>query len=233
MGSRTEKFFTWVWRLNGLLLLAIALLGLLGFFLLTSDATRPAWEDKEQTVTEVAGANLVADDLKLEGFTRIHGTDSIVSDLVSPRATTGIGSSSSYRTDTRNLLFFNAKSKDARWLFDSNHQYLVRHWSIPNKPADDYGRDYQKDVRVVALLMTVSDAPIEDANNDQRQMLLVSADGKQKQSISEPIDELVGQHHVDESSYLIFYARQGTLRVLDLDPSTLEVRSDSVLEVTM
>lgn len=232
MTTKTEKFFTWVWRLNGLLLLAIILVGLLGFFLLVSDATRPAWEDKEQTVKEVAGANLVADDLKLEGFFPIHGTDYIVSNLVSPKGSTGIGSSS-YQTDTRNLLFFDAKSKDAHWLFENNDQYIERHWTITDKPEDRYGSGPREDVAVVAMLMTISDAPFDDTDDARRQMILVSTNGKRTTSISEPISELVGQHYVEPTSFLIFYARQGTLYVLDLDPTTFAVRSDSVLEVTL
>lgn len=229
--TKTEAFFTWIWRLNGLLLLLTISTGLLGFYFLVSDAGSPAWEKQEQAVKEVAGADLVAADLKLQGFYAVHGTNYIVSDLVSPKESSGYGSSGNSQ-HIRNVLFLEAKSKAAYWAFEGNDQYIEKNWSITNRPTDRYGRDAPEDTYVVAMLWTVSDQPIDNADDQRRQMILVSADGKTKKPISGPIDELVGQHFVDATSYLIFYAREGALHVLDLDPNTLTVRSDAVLEVT-
>jgi hypothetical protein len=69
MSSRIDTFFQWVWRLNGLLVFALALAGIAAMVFVTlnassfKDARKP-----EQKLSQVAGSDIGADDLELGEF---------------------------------------------------------------------------------------------------------------------------------------------------------------------
>ena len=229
MATRTERFFTWVWRINGLLLLVLIAVCLIMFWFLLSDASNPSWMDDEQSVREVAGTDISAENLKLQSFNQVYGTPWLMADLVSTEGGLGVGSSSRPNWQLRNVLFIDSGSKQAHWLFETSDREIRRHWYISDSPGNRYGAGPSDDSVVIGMLFSIAASSAQNGGTERRQLLLVSADGKTKLPLSEPIDELLGQHHSDASSFLIFYVRDGAVNVLDLDPEGMTVRSDSVI----
>ena len=74
MQDRAERFFVWVWRLNGLLILGLALAGTALAVVIAFNIGVFASEKRpDQQLSEVAGAKLGADELRLGDFRAIEG----------------------------------------------------------------------------------------------------------------------------------------------------------------
>lgn len=117
MDSKTERFFTWVWRINGVLVLLAVTLCLVAFGAIAFNLGIFESRDRPETkLTEVAGADLTTEDLKLGSFRSLKGTDFLFAQLAPPSKYVGSGSSGAMGT-ARNLLFFDTNSKTAHWLF--------------------------------------------------------------------------------------------------------------------
>lgn len=231
MTSKSERFFTWVWRINGLIVLTVASLGLFAFGAFAFNVGVFANRDRPETqLTDVAGADLVAEDLKLGSFKPLRGTDFIFAQLALPSKYVGSGSSGAVGT-ARNLLFFDTKSKTANWLFPNTDHDILTQWFVHDRPFRGTTQVGMVDPTVIGLLLELAEH-IDDARIDQtRKLVFASADGKKVTPISESVDGLLGQRHVDANTLLIFYVRDGSVNVLDLDPAKVVVRSDSKLSV--
>lgn len=84
MRDRSERFFTWVWRIDGLLLLVLALLGIaLALAIAFEIGAFAARERPEERLAEVAGADLSAQGLRLADFGAIAGTSLLYAELAS------------------------------------------------------------------------------------------------------------------------------------------------------
>lgn len=227
MTTRTERFFTWVWRINALILFGIGLVSIVVLAILFVDAQSSRYEPPEAAVEEVAGTDLVAGELELRSFMPLAGTPFLTSNLVNPSSGRG---SSAYDEYVRNILFLDVRSKQSRWLFTSNDQYIEWNARIMNEPGGQYGQRVTVDQQAIALLLSIADAPPNAPVS--RQMVAVSIDGSRVVELSDPIDEMLSYYHVDPESYLVVYVRNGKMHVLDFDPTTFDVRSDSPLVAT-
>ena len=126
MNERSDRFFAWVWRINGLLLLALGLVAVVGAVALIFNIALFWSRDRpEQRLTQVAGANLTAQDLRLGDFRRIAGTQFLYARLAPPSEYIGSGSSGGLGT-AHNLLFFDTVTKKAHWLLPDNDQTLPK-----------------------------------------------------------------------------------------------------------
>jgi len=123
VNDRSERFFLWVWRLDGLLLLGLALLCIAGALALAFNiGVFASRERPEQQLSEIAGADLSAQDLRLADFRGIAGTQFIYAQLAAPSEY--IGSGSRGLGYAHNLLFFDTATKKAHWLLPNNDQTL-------------------------------------------------------------------------------------------------------------
>ena len=94
MTGASERFFVWVWRLNGLALLGLAVAGLVsGLGLAINIALFASHERPDDKLTEVAGVNLRSQDLRLANFQEIAGTSFLFARLAGPSEYIGSGSS--------------------------------------------------------------------------------------------------------------------------------------------
>lgn len=231
MNSKSERFFSWVWRINGLIVLVVASLALVGLGVLSFGIGIFTSRDAPQTqVTDVAGANLVAEDLKFGGFRVIQGTDFLYAELATPSRYIGSGSSDGFGT-ARNLLFFDTKSKKAHWLFENTDNDILSWKIVFNEPRRNMTESKQSKLFAVGFVLQLADH-VEGAKADRpRSLVFVSPDGKDVLQIVDSIDSQLGQYHIDSETVLIFYVRDGSVNVLDLDTFNAVVRSDLPLSV--
>lgn len=233
MTDRAERLFVWVWRINGLLLLALALLGVIGGAALVFNTTL-FWsrERPEQKLTNVAGADLGARDLRLGGFRSIAGTQLLYAELASPSQYIGSGSSGGLGS-AHNLLFFDITSKKAHWLFADHAQTIESFSFLMDPPGTRYtyndGEAEKRDQVAVAILLEVKRNP-PDAASVSRSMAIASRDGRTLTPIAQSSEGLLGYHQPTKESVLVFYVSGGAARVLDADPTTGTVRSDALLQ---
>lgn len=140
VNDRSDRFFAWVWRINGLLLLCLALLATgLALYLAVDIGMSTAQERPEEQLSEVAGTDLAARDLRLADFRPIAGTRFIYAELASPSDYIGSGSSGS-PGNAANLLFFDTASKKAHWLLPTNDQKIPSFSGTAGLPPCAEGR---------------------------------------------------------------------------------------------
>jgi hypothetical protein len=191
-------------------------------------------ERPEQQLTNVAGANLGEDDLRLGDFRTIAGTELLYAQLASPSEYIGSGSSGG-RGSARNLLFFDVSNKKAHWLLPDNSQTIESFSFLMDPPGMRYGYcddDAQEHDQVaIAILLELQSAEPPPANASARTLAIAPPDGRALTAIAESTEGLLGYHQPSKDSVLVFYVSEGSARVLDADPGTRRVRSDALLEL--
>jgi len=233
MDERSNRFFVWVWRINGLLLLALGALAVVGATALVFNIGLFWSRDRpEQQLAQVAGANLTAKGFRLGDFRRIAGTQFLYAQLAPPSEYIGSGSSGGLGT-ARNLLFFDTVTKTAHWLLPDNDQ-VIRSFSFLMDPpsvncwsAD--GEPCKRDQKTVALLVEMEGAQAAATTDGSRTIALASPDGRYLTPIARSIGGLLGYHQPSADSVLVFYVSAGSARVLDAETGTRKVRSDALL----
>jgi len=232
MSERLERVFTWVWRLNGLLLLFLGIVGVGAAAVLIFDISRFASRDRpEQQLTEIAGTNLSAQDLHLGAFQAIAGTAFLYAPLASSSKYIGSDSSGGLGS-SRNLLFVDTRSKRAHWLLQGNNQTLPSFSFLMDPPANlfDDGEARKRDQVALAILVEVQKPEDHGVNKSAgRTLAVASADGNSVTTIADSIEGLLGYHQASKESALVFYVKDGSARVLELDPVSRVVRSDAAL----
>ncbi len=222
-------FFRWVWRINGLLLLALVLYGTANIIgRLVSFRHYAQVPNGEATLGRLGQPNQHQAALKLGSFEALPGTSVLYARLGSDGAPIG-GLSSSYTpTDVHNLLFFDTTSRQAHWLFDENAQTITA-MSVISESTPAQAQGAKPDCQALGLLFLSRPAQADSRDNTSWDIGLASIDGHQLKTLATGIDTLLGHRLTDNHTLLVFYAKQGAAHVLDVDLATREVRSDKVL----
>ena len=187
----------------------------------------------EQNVTQVAGADIRAEDLVIGEFREIKGTKLLYATLAGKSEHMSSGSSYG-RGDSRNLLFFDTTTKQSHWLLNGNAQSIPSIAFITNPSTEDYEcnstRPCDKDLTTQSLLLEIEPlTPEGKASETKRRLVLASPDGKDLVTIADGIDALLGKQKVSSDALLVFYSVGGAVRVAELDSSTRTVKSDDLL----
>jgi hypothetical protein len=224
-----DGFFRWVWRINGLLLLALVLYGavnIIGLFVSFNHYGQAP--NGVATIGRLDQPNQHQAALKLGSFEALPGTSVLYARLGSDGAPVG-GLSSSYTpTDVHNLLFFDATSRQAHWLFDDNAQTITA-MSVISEPTPAQAQGAKPDCQALGLLFLSRPAQANNQGDASWDIRLASVDGRQLKALASGVDTLLGYRLTDNHTLLVFYAKQGAAHVLDVDPATREVRSDKAL----
>lgn len=234
MSDRRDAFFAWVWRLNGLLLLALAGAGIVaGLALVINLAIFSSRDRPNEQLTNIAGADLAAQDLRLGGFRSIAGTQLLYAPLASPSEYVGSSSSGGLGA-AHNLLFFDTTTKKAHWLLPGNDKTIVSYYFLLDPPGTRYGFDdgeaEKREQKAIAILLELRDA--EDGTKSgapSRAIAVASPQGHDIVTIAEETEGMLGYHQQAADSIFVFYASGGTAHFLDLNPSARKVRSDGTL----
>jgi hypothetical protein len=205
--NEDSRFFRFVWRFNGLVIMIAGVLaiGVLAFtgYAIYKDVTR----DREaRNIVNVQEENDSKKSWQLGYMTGIDGSPYVMVPLnsVQDYADSSYSDSSS---SARNYLFINSQDNAKHWLFDTN-EYVIANTELLSE------KDYDAaDRKVRAILYRIIKA---DSNNDQRltdddlqAVALSLPDGKGYKEILSDIDLFVGSRLVDEDKLLIVFQRQG------------------------
>lgn len=231
MTSKTERIFTWVWRINGLIVLSIATLALIAIgFSVWNAGVNTSRDRPQDQIAQVAGTDLVTEALKLDRFSAIAGTDYLYARLAAPSRPLGSGSSDGLGT-ARNLLFFDTISKNAHWLFDDNENDILSWRMVYNEPRRNMTDEKESRLFVVGMILQIAKHEEEPSPGRSSDLVFVSADGRAISPLADSIDSQLGHYHTAPETVLVFYVRDGSVNVLDVDTLNAVVRSDSPLSV--
>jgi hypothetical protein len=230
--DRWEAFFTWVWRINGLVVLAVGLLALVATGAIVLEGIWSSARRERHGPVRVAGSELDGEELRLSGFEPIAGSRSLYATLLAPDeyASSPIGSSGGLRA-ARNVLFFDTDTRTARWLFADHDQEIADLSFLKDPPgrAWDGGAASQEGQRALALLLEVGPVHPERDRPPARAIAVAAPDGRGLRTIVPASEGLIGHHQTAPDTAFVFYTAEGAVRVLELDPLAREVRSDATL----
>jgi hypothetical protein len=230
---RADRFFVWVWRLNGLLLLVLALVAMAGTAaLIVNGALFWTREQPPQQLANVAGADLGAKNLRLGHFRPIAGSQLLYAALETTSKYVGSGSIGTAGS-ARNLLFFDIGTRKAHWLLPDNTLIIESFTFLMDPPAARYtyndGEAQTRNQVALAILLELQRDDPATSRAASRRLAIAPPDGRTVTSLADSTDALLGYHQPSRNSVLVFYLSAGTARVLDADLATGKVRSNAPL----
>jgi hypothetical protein len=234
MSDRSDGFFTWVWRVNGVLLLVIAALGIMGGIALLAMMAAESREIPEQRLAKVAGADLASQDARLEEFAKVVGTELLFAPLREHRDSFGSSGYGDGLGSAQNLLFFDTATRKAHWLLSGSEQSIPSYSFLTDPPTcsrygwSDCGTQDRPET-TLALLLEIQPRSRETDAGEPRSLAVASPDGLSITKIAESTQGLLGHHQVSRDSVFVFYVKDSAARVLELDPVARIVKSDALL----
>lgn len=214
-----EKFFTFINRLNSLIifgvLFALAALVLWG---LGSSYER----DTSDVVTRAsAPASKETHDYRLVEFTDIPGANAQMLKLTASKAKAGIDYSS-YKSDTRNILFLTGDEKAGHWLFPNQDNII--HTAAQLTTASDE-EDPGKNKTTQALYFVYGDQDTtgdgEITQGDQSRIGLSKANGEGFTTVLSDVDHVYSVSLIGDRSISILYRIGKSLRQARYSVGTL------------
>jgi hypothetical protein len=217
-----SRFFRLVWRVNGVLVLALLLLGValvVGEFVsdLARDATARAEEDPALARTE-AGERLELGDAEA-----VAGTPFVLLPLATRGERSGKFSSGGEPSVTRNLLFFDAASGAARWLRPDHRGVVAERTFLRDPPAAR--RDADGPVRFVRyeLATADTDGDGEVTGEDALDVAVSGPGGDGLATVLAAPDAILGYQELPDGVLLVFHRRGPDHLVARVDLSAREV----------
>lgn len=221
-----DGFFSWVWRITGLLLLLLVLYGIVS--IVGASRSMKQAPAGEATVGRLDRPDQHQAALKLGGFQALSGTSMLYARLGSEGPSVGSLSSSYTPTDLRNLLFFDTASRQAHWLLDDDTQSMAA-LSVIGGPSPYRTQASTPDSHALGLLFLSRPAEADDKGDATWDIRLASVDGRQLKTLTSGVGALLDHQLTNDHTLLVFYAKRGVIHVLDVDPATRELRSDQTL----
>lgn len=220
-----ESLFRWIWRINGLMLLALIALGIYiayGASHVQDDARAQASVAMEGNVTPSRKSGKQDTDLRLGLMLSLSGTPMLYAPLKAPNDPTSLSFDGTIPARTHNVLFFNIATQREHWLFKDNHQVISRPEVLQR---DDLARAHDRPPTRQAIGMIFGVHP----DNDRSRLWnidLASVDGLHLTTLARDVDGMMGFHFTpDAQSLLVFYTARGKAWVLDVDLESQKVVS--------
>jgi hypothetical protein len=234
MTGRLNILFTWVWRINGLLILGIGLVGFVGVVAFVVDVgIFSSRESPAEGIAEVAGTQIENSNLNFGTFRRLKGANVLYAELGTASDYLGSGSISQV-ANVRNLLFFDTESKKSHWLLKDNSKQIYRNQCLTD-PPDCYDVDEDRERceanrKTVAIMLEIGPPRSEKPSSDQDHSILVSTpDGRELAPLVENIDAVLGVEAQSAEAVFIFYTKSGSVRFAEIDPTKRKLVSDEAL----
>lgn len=210
----SRRFFAYVWRVNGLVLLVaglllVVILAIIGLQFVR-DAVRP------RSVDNVA--NTMVDEVEREKaqlgeFSRIEGSDLIRAPL-SIAQTYALSVGSKQAESVRNYLFVHAKSRSSYWLLPSTDKVILGERTLPETA---YG---EKALPVRAMVYTIVEADSDKdgrlTDRDRKTIGVTSPDGANLRRVAEDVEEVHFADLATPSVVTVVYSKGGKLMVTDV-----------------
>ena len=209
---KTTRFFRYLWRINGLLiflaaLLAIVVLGFIAFQFMDFGKVKP-----EQAVHVDAEPAKEAAPPTLGTFQQVYGLPFLRADLTFGDQYRYAKFSSAGAYSTRNCVFFNPDTAEARWLFPSDKQLIVNSdqllETIPGKDPD------RRESRAIAFCFHTIE---KDTNGDKQltpddkmSIAYSRPDGREYTRVIDGVDRILSSSTIAEGKkHVVVYEAGG------------------------
>jgi hypothetical protein len=221
MIRKSQRFFRYIWRINGVLILfaaGVIILGV-GSFLIQEFGFSAARNRAADAGIAVAGPN-VKSDLVLSRASFVEGTQVMRAEL--HRFPGEVKFSSGYSSETRNILFIEPGQKAAHWLLSDNEHIVVDSSDITEQTASN-----EKRVVVTAVLVKSATEPSESAFG---KLLLFDPAGKKIVEVADHV-RTIQVASIKAGELSILYERDKRLFLDGFDPQSMAKLREQEIEV--
>ncbi|GAB3029299.1 MULTISPECIES: hypothetical protein [Oleiagrimonas] len=221
-----DGVFRWVWRINGVLLLALLVFALIVFSLIPS-GFHPGRNEvaQEGSITPHTASHPHVPALHLGLMRDLSGTPMLYAPLKAADPDSTVSFSGSVSTQVHNVLFFDMSTKQEHWLFKNNRQVISRPEVLEhNMPAPSANMKPAK--KAVGLIFGVRRQTGDPTSAALWDIELASVDGRRVTTLASDVDAMMGFHFADGTrALLVFYTSHGAAHVLNVDLETHKVLS--------
>lgn len=232
----TNNLFKWIWRANGLLILAT--FGLAFCIMILGVAEDLFKSDfKDDKIINVAEDPKGEEKWELGSPTYIYGNDYLLLPLVSENReskATGINVLSSadysrvWRDPAKNILFLNSKTNESFWLFDDTERLILNTEQFPYHYGDDVEGAKSKAI-FYELVSSDSDGDGILTYDDKLSLTMTKPDGGGYTVVLDEFDRIISKTLVDNNMALVVYLNNGVGMSVLLDLATFKVISSKKL----
>jgi hypothetical protein len=220
---RTYKLFRYLWRTNAVLIfLATGGVCMLGGGLLLSEAACNAHRRKVAEAAPAVAAD-PRDHLYLGPMSRIEGSDVLRAELLAPRQEAGL-SSGGYGTETRNIMFLDARTNEARWLLPDASRIIT------DETVVWAGEERSRDRRQIAVVLLAKPKGV-DREVDVGTLLILEPQGRTIRTVAEGVRTLSHASLADDHDILIVYERGRRYVRSIIDAASFATRSEGEVSV--
>jgi hypothetical protein len=219
-----EKLFSWVWRLNALVILAAGLAGLGLTALVSVELLRDIREPRRvRGVVNLVDAQVESEAFEFGQFQRIAGTDSLMVAFYSDQAYP-IGSGRKITRATRNYLFFDPHSGSGHWLLPGNGSLVERRWPFP-EPARDAD---PPPLRILLWEIIDSDSTGDDklTETDLSTVYVSGPLGRSLSPLLAEVQQVLSAEQIGPDSVYVMFLKDNELRSARIDLERRVVVSD-------
>ena len=236
--SAMDRAFSWIWRINGLILLVIATL--VAGAASIDIYKRMVKPGQKPVATNIADDPTGKEKWVLANAAQIDGSDySYIRleskvDTVSANATS-LGapeSSISYdydrrRANSKNVLFVNDKTGDSNWLFDGTSQLIgpIRHLSFDSDVDDSHGQTRKTETKYLVYSVFSVDSNGDDiiSLDDNPAMVATDATGANFQEIIRDYERIISTKLLDDGTLSVIHQTDGSIYMLNYSMEDSEV----------
>ena len=224
-----NKFFVWIWRTNGIILL-LAAIGITGLALVGLYESVTLSSQEEEIV------NLANDPKGIEKWTlgrqtSVAGANTLMLSLISENEEVETSQSKFIASDryyfggnygpAKNVLFINTESNNSFWLFNSTSQLVLNVEPLPYS----YQTSDTDHVKVIFYQVVTSDTNGDNLLNkkDKSSLGITSPDGSGYRVILEVFDKIISKTLSDDNNILVVYRDNGDVYSMLYDISDNKV----------
>ena len=230
-----NKYFVWVWRINGVLILGGAvLIAMFAAYHIAKDLLRSSQQAEENIVESIAEDPLNKEKWTLSSPSHISGNNFIMIPLESENKVVKMkeeyGYSSSYAKNlvsnpAKNILFLDSESNKSFWLFKDTKRIILDTSQFPNR--------YGSEEPTKAVFYNVVS---EDSNSDNildykddASLFISSPKGRNYQVVLKAYDRIISKSMVGANKVMIVYQFEGIAYSMLIQISPYKVISNEKL----
>jgi len=220
--TKMEKIFSWIWRINGLLILIVALFVVtnIGSDMLEKNSRKP--REPEPIVTTIVADPDGKEQWVLGTPVEIDGSDFAFIRLESENESVDIsdgtlgmlGANERYEAKkAKNVLFLSTKYETANWLFNDINQLIISIRALPEREYTSYFSQPKKlsTARVILYSVISMDTNQDGLVNelDSSSLAISDIDGTNYNVVIEKTDRIMDANLLDENTLSVLYQLDG------------------------
>jgi hypothetical protein len=213
---KTKRFFTFVWRVNAVLIFVVGVLAAVVLsalaYIFFKDAIRTRYVGN---VANAALSEVETQIAELQPFQQIQGTG-VLRAALNIRQTYSLGSGSKEAIFTRNYLYFDVSTRSAYWLKATTDGLILQVYDLPGSP---YGQNQSETTAVVYVAVERdSDGDHRLSDSDIKRIAVSDSKGKNYRVVVDRADRLNDARLLRPDRLLILYSLGSKLTAVELDP---------------